>query len=87
MLTKAQAEARRKLKPSTKAVLDCLLDSGPYGATTHELMSVGYIDHRGRHVRGCSRFSARLGELRKVGYKIRAEYNLPGSYVYYLEGR
>ena len=81
-----QAEARRKLKPSAKAILRTLRYFGKQGAETHSLMNVSY-QANGRYYRGCSRYGARLHELRKAGYRIDSYPDRPGSYTYVLRSR
>lgn len=63
------------LKPSARRVLAALQAAGSRGATTHELCQ--------SHVGG-TRYSARLLELRKAGYRITTTYERKGSYRYVL---
>ena len=58
------------MKPSTARVLERLKE-GP--ATTHDLLQLGM-----------SRYGARLGELRRLGYKIKTKILREGSALYVL---
>lgn len=65
------------MKPSTRRVLEALERAGRRGCLTHDLMQPAI---------GGERFSARIGELREAGYKIKSTYERHGSYRYRLVG-
>lgn len=77
-------QLRASTKPATLAVLR-LLQRGP--ATTHDLMSIEYLDEKGALVRGCGRFGARLYELRSVGWVIDVSRADDHGSMYVLVGR
>ena len=63
------------MKPTTRAVLRAL-EAGP--CTTHQLIQPDV---------GGGRFSARILELRELGYEITERRIRQGSHLYTLEGR
>jgi hypothetical protein len=77
-------QLRASTKPATLAVLR-LLQRGP--ATTHDLMTLEYVDQHENFVSGCLRFGARILELRSVGYWITCEKLSDRSALYTLVGK
>lgn len=69
-------EILRAQKPQTVKTLRMLQEAGERGVTTGEFLRC-YI----------ARFSARLGELRAVGWRIRGARERDLSWRFWLEGR